>query len=425
MDFNILDYGAVADGKTLNTNPIQAAIDECSNKGGGRVIIQNGIYLSGTIILRSNVNLHIEEGGVLLASSNCVDFPERDDVKHVNSKALPRRRNACFIFAEECENISISGMGKIDCNGLSFVKEVKNYQSGWKFERIDAPTPPRVVFFTGCKNVNIRDITMVNQPAGWSFWIHDCDFINCDGLVIDADVQYPNNDGIHINSSRNVTISNCSISCGDDCIVVRANNASLPENKVCEKVVVTNCNLTSYSNGIRIAWINDGTIRNCTFSNIVITDTCIGIGVTFPFAGDNEYEPGNCPEDMPLHLVDRGRENSLVENISFSNIVMDRIYAAPVKIEIPDCSAVKCKAIRNIFFNNLYARGLEFPCFKGRKQNTIKNITLNNCSFEKVSDEELPEYQNHGAAAWERPLDNKIFYRVENIVLNNTSFTSF
>ena len=95
---------------------------------------------------------------------------------------------------------------------------------------------------------------MVNQPAGWSYWIHDCDYVAFDRVKIFAEVEYPNNDGIHINSSRNVTISNCDITCGDDSIIVRANNASLAENKVCEKVCVTNCNLTSYSGGIRIGW---------------------------------------------------------------------------------------------------------------------------------------------------------------------------
>ena len=109
---------------------------------------------------------------------------------------------------------------------------------------------------------------MQNQPSGWSYWIHDCDYVSFNKCKIIANVQYPNNDGIHINSSRNVTVSNCDISCGDDCIIVRANNLSLAENKVCEKVTVTNCNLTSYANGIRIGWMGDGVIRNCSFSNI-------------------------------------------------------------------------------------------------------------------------------------------------------------
>lgn len=423
MDFDIIDYINLSNGDGIYTKTIQAAIDACAASGGGRVLIRGGVYMTGTLILKSNVNLHIEESGVLLGSPDCSDYPERPDVKHVNSSVLPRRRNACLIFAEECENISITGMGKIDCNGLSFIKEKENYESGWRFERIDAPTPPRVVFFTGCKNVNIQDITMINQPAGWSYWIHDCDFVTCDRLKINADVQYPNNDGIHINSSRNVTISNCSIVCGDDCIIVRANNASLTENKVCEKVVVTNCNLTSYASGIRIGWLNDGVIKNCTFSNIVMTDTNVGIAIKLPFSGDIEYEPGNCPEDLPLHLVDRGREETLIENLSFNNIVMDEIYATPIAVEIADSKATKCKAIKNIYFSNIHARGLEFPYFKSRKQNLIKNIFLSNCTFEKVSDEELPNYKKHGAA-WGRPINNTIFTYIENIVLNATSFTS-
>lgn len=424
MDFNIIDYAYLSKGDNLYTKAIQSAIDACAAAGGGKVIISDGVYMTGTLILKSNVNLHIEGNGVLLGSPDCEDYPEISSVKHVNSKCLPRRRNACLIFAEECENISITGMGKIDCNGLAFVKEVENYKRGWHYERIDAPTPPRAVFFTGCKNVRLQDITMVNQPAGWSYWIHDCDFVNCDRLKINADVQYPNNDGIHINSSRDVTISNCSIVCGDDCIIVRANNASFPENKVSERIVVTNCNLTSYACAIRIGWLNDGIIRNCAFSNLVITDSNNGIAIKLPFAGDNEYEPGNCPPELPLHLVDRGREETLIERLSFNNIVMDGIYATPIAIDIADCMATKCKAIRNLHFSNIHAHGLEFPYFKGRKGNSIKNITLSNCTFEQVSDEELPNYKEHGAAAWARPINNTIFTHVENIILNSISFTS-
>ena len=78
------------------------------------------------------------------------------------------------------------------------------------YERICDDTPSRVVFFTGCKNVKIVDVTMINQPAGWSYWIHDCDYVTINGIKIDAKLDYPNNDGIHINSSRNVTVSELS-----------------------------------------------------------------------------------------------------------------------------------------------------------------------------------------------------------------------
>ena len=165
MDFDVIDYINLTNEKRIFTKAIQSAIDACAAAGGGRVIIKNGVYRIGTIILKSNVNLHIEEGAVLLGSPDCSDYPERPNVKHVDSSMLPRRRNACLIFAEECENISITGMGKIDCNGKAFVRTVEN-PTYWTYHRIKAPTPPRVVFFAGCKNVKITDITMVNQPAG-------------------------------------------------------------------------------------------------------------------------------------------------------------------------------------------------------------------------------------------------------------------
>ena len=408
MIYDVRNYGAVGDGKTLNTAAIQKAIDDCASKNGGTVLLEDGTYMTGSIILRSNVNLHIEQNAVLLGSPNCGDYPEKQNLKHVISENLPRTRNASMIFAEECENISITGMGKIDCNGTRFVREKQGEWTGWRFERIDAPTPPRVVFFAGCRNIKIEDITMLNQPSGWSYWIHDCDYVVFDKCKILAEVRYPNNDGIHINSSRNVTVSNCDIVTGDDCIVVRANNRSLAENKVCEKVTVTNCNLTSYSGGIRIGWISDGVIKNCTFSNLVMTDTVIGISIVLP---DFSKVP------------DRGREDTLIENLLFNNIVMDKIYGRPIKIYIGQTDGTRCEAIRNIYFSKVVASGLEFPYLCGRKDNKIRNIYFNDCRFECLSDEELPNFRQHGAADWDRSHGVPIFDNIENIVFNNTNFS--
>lgn len=408
MIYDVRNYGAVGDGKTLNTAAIQKAIDDCASKNGGTVLLEDGTYMTGSIVLRSNVNLHIEQNAVLLGSPNCGDYPEKQNLKHVISENLPRTRNASMIFAEECENISITGMGKIDCNGTRFVREKQGEWIGWRFERIDAPTPPRVVFFAGCRNIKIEDITMLNQPSGWSYWIHDCDYVVFDKCKILAEVRYPNNDGIHINSSRNVTVSNCDIVTGDDCIVVRANNRSLAENKVCEKVTVTNCNLTSYSGGIRIGWISDGVIKNCTFSNLVMTDTVIGISIVLP---DFSKVP------------DRGREDTLIENLLFNNIVMDKIYGRPIKIYIGQTDGTRCEAIRNIYFSKVVASGLEFPYLCGRKDNKIRNIYFNDCRFECLSDEELPNFRQHGAADWDRSHGVPIFDNIENIVFNNTNFS--
>lgn len=415
MTVNIKDFGAVGDGKTLNTKAIQAAIDKVGEKGG-RVLIEDGVYMTGTIIYKSNVEIHIASDAVLLGSPDCADYPEKETT-HVNSPLLPRWRNACLIFAEECENIALTGMGTIDCNGKTFVIHEQNPGNGWKYHRdFDRPTPPRCVFFTGCRNVKVEDITMVNQPAGWSYWIHDCDYVTVDKIKIEAEVEYPNNDGIHINSSRNVTVSNSSITCGDDCIIVRANNVSLKENKVCERVVVTNCNLTSYSSGIRIAWINDGVIRNCAFSNLVFTDCSCGIDFFLPFLRHNPDNPGT---------ADIGREATLIENMTFDNIIMDKAFTAPINFDINPRPEVKVEAIRNIYFSNMHCRGPQFPWLQGREENHLQNIEFNNCSFELTDGSEFPDKINHGAA---RHFSDTDFHPMtikcaDNVRFNNTTFT--
>ncbi len=420
MDFNILNYGAAAGGEALNTNAIQAAIDACNQAGGGRVVVPNGTFLTGGIWLKSGVDLHLESGAVLLGSPNVCDYPNRENLKHVNTQMLPRFSSACLIFAEEAENISLSGMGTIDCNGKCFVEphddEKEGWRLGWGFHRIyGLNTPPRVVFFAGCKNVRVQDLTMVNQPAGWSYWIHDCDFVTFDRVKIDCDVQYPNNDGIHINSSRNVTISNCSITCGDDCIIVRANNSSLAENKVCEKVVVTNCNLTSYSAAIRIGWTNDGIIRNCTFSNIVMTDCSRGISMVLPYLKRVQADPAT---------ADVGREATLVENLSFSNIIMHGTNSNPIAIELNESEDVMCRGIQNIYFDNVHASSPEFPIIKGRPSCRFKNIWFTNCSFEVTDGSEFPDRWHHGAFNLPDTNYHPMTLRcVDNVQFNNTTFS--
>ena len=419
MIFDVRDFGAKGDGVTLNTVAIQKAIDACAEQGGGRVLIENGTYMTGTVILHSFVNLHIEANAVLLGSPDCADYPEHE-AKHVESKLLPRWRNACLIYADECENIALTGLGTIDCNGMHFVRELSpEERNGWKCVRLfDRPSPPRAVFFTGCKNVKIEDVTMINQPAGWSYWIHDCDYVTCDKLKINAEVEYPNNDGIHINSSRNVTVSNCSITCGDDCLVIRANNVTLKENKVCERVVITNCNLTSYSSGIRIAWMNDGVIRNCSVSNCVMTECTTGINIMFPYLGD--------PDPVTTKGSDKGREATLIENITFSDIVMDKQCGLPIKMLISERPEVMCEGIRNIYFNNIHSRGPSLPQLTGRKDCHFENIWFNNCSFECTDGTEFEDRKRRGAPKnmGDGGINAMVVRYIDGLKLNNTEIST-
>ncbi|MBQ3015858.1 MAG: hypothetical protein IJD79_03655 [Clostridia bacterium] len=412
MIYDIRDFGAVGDGKTKNTAAIQMAIDTCFERGGGRVLVANGIYMFGSIVMRSDVELHIAAGATLLGSPDIADYPERNDLKHVKTELLPRWKNACYIYAEESENISITGMGTIDCNGGNFVK-VREPKKDWKYERIGSDTPPRVVFFAGCRNVKIEDITMINQPAGWSYWISDCDYVTFDKIKIEADVEFPNNDGIHINSSRCVTVSNCSITCGDDCIVVRANNVSLAENKVCERVNVTNCNLTSYASGIRIGWMNDGIIKNCVFSNIVMTDTSVGIAIVLPHM---RYDPALS------YTSDIGREATLVKNIAFSNIVMET-FGPPVKLEIAENRETKVEAVRNIYFSGIHARSAAGLSITGRAENKISNVRFSDSTFEIIDYSFFGDRFYHGGQS--KAKSHGTYPQIkhaERVVFNNVEF---
>lgn len=412
-DIDVKSLGAKADGKTMVTKTIQKAIDAVSAAGGGRVILSGGTFLSGPIELKSGVELYIEAGAVLLASPDIKDFPNRTDARHYDTEALPRKRNAAFIFADEAQNITIGGRGTIDCNGGHHVSRIPDseYKGGWTFRRVHPTeeTLPRVVFFAGCKNVTVTDVTMTGQPAGWSYWIHDCDYVVFDRCKILSDMRYPNNDGIHINCSRDVSVSNSFIEAGDDAIIVRANSRSLKEPRSCERVVVTNCTLKSWAYAIRLGWSNDGCVRNCIFSNLTITHSWLGIGMDFPRAGYNN---------------DFGQEYSFIEDILFSNIIMDYIYECPIHMYVAP-EDVLFKSIRNIRFTDIHARSLCGIEIFSPEEHPFENLVFTNCSFTKVAPSEFlldEDTQKRRDAMGEGDCRGSHIENVKGLVLNNTVF---
>ena len=412
-DFNIVDYGAVGDGKTLNTAAIQKAVDECSSVGGGRVVIEGGTYSTGTIILKSGVELHIEANAVLLGSPDWQDWKDQPDARHITQYYCSRHRSAALIFADEAKNIAITGRGTIHGNGMAFVEEDPSSPTGQLRRRLPLDkSPPRLILFAGCQRVKVLDVNVRYPPAGWSFWVHDCDDVVFDRVSILVDVDFPNADGIHVNCSRDVRIANCDIETGDDSIIVRANSASLKEDRPCERVSVVNCNLRSYSSAIRIGWVNDGTIRDCVFSNLTIRDSVCGIGLFLPAAGPRETTP------------DQGREATKVENIAFSNVVMNRICARPVYVEIASNETTHVEFIRNIRFSNVYALGLMHPIVSAPRMGIVKDIFFDGCRFE-IDPAGKSAYRNGGDVGFarcQRFNSREQGKNIENIRYSNTDF---
>ena len=369
LNINVKDYGAKADGVTLDTEAIQKAIDAAGEAGGGRVILEGGTFLSARLDLRSYVELHIEADATLLATTDGSAFKEIESDFWDTSMA-PRRNKKCFIYAENCHDIALTGRGKIDCQGRNAVAPC-DAMGLWKYNRVVFDLPARMVFFIGCKDVLCEDVLLYEPCAGWGYWICDCERVDMRGLRIDSNRNYPNADGIHVNCSRDVHISDCDIIAGDDAIIVRAYNGPLREKKPCERVTVTNCTLSSFQACIRIAWIGDGEIKNCVFSNLTFTNSNCGIRLHIP----------GVPEGKPNNFTDDGGDATHIENLLFENIAIDSCVTSPIEIIVYPGN--KIDLISGIRFNNILSKSGRMPVIKSRDEAPIERVTFSNCTFER------------------------------------------
>ena len=411
-DFAVRDFGVRGDGVTKDTAALQAAIDACAAAGGGRVVFEAGVYLTGSLLLRSGVELHLGKGARILGSPDCADWKDRPDALHIVSAMCPRRRSAALLFADEADHIALTGEGVIDGNGYAFVEPDPESPSRQLRRRFDLSiSPPRLVFFAGCRDVRVEGVTVVNPPAGWSFWVHDCDRVRFADMAVESDVNFPNNDGIHVNCSRDVEIVRCRIETGDDSIIVRANSASLRENRVCERVRVADCLLRSYSCGVRIGWLNDGVIRDCSFDRLDIRDSVCGIGVFLPDWHSRDTWP------------DQGREATDISDMEFTDIRMDAVCARPVYVHVSGHPGTKVRSVRGLRFRNVVARGLMHPVVSAPRPGLVSDISFFDCRFtrEPATPERYPNGGNVGFAQCQRFPDDIPDANVENIRRTRTT----
>jgi len=332
MNTNILDFGAVADGSEVCTEKIQAAIDKCAATGGGRVTVPVGTYVSGTIWLRSNVELHLAHGANLIASRDLDDYNDNDAYEQNFFSINEQWNGKHLIIALECENVAITGHGVIDGSGDEFYGEIEPHRDFvWDKGIALAKDKEKLrlgqlVVFVECQHIKVTDVTIKNCSS-WTMLFHGCDYVQVRGYKSFNLPYTANTDGIDIDSCSFVTMSDCIIEAGDDAIAVRCNPRKLKNNtKVCENVTITNCALSSYSSGIRIG-VGNGYLRHLCVSNLSYKHASNLITFSVSYLGKSISHI----EDVMLSNITCERTNRIVEiNGEYGyvkNVVIDNIRA--------------------------------------------------------------------------------------------------
>jgi polygalacturonase len=268
--YNVMTYGAKGDGKTNDAPAIQKTIDECSKSGGGRVLFPTGhVFLASPFNLKSGIDFHVEAGAKVLANP--------DEKVYTNSAFRQNPgEGTIWIGGENVQNVSISGAGEIDGNGVSFMgKELDDSYVLKPFTVLD-PRPHVLTIING-KNIRIKDIHIGNA-AYWTIHLAGCDDVVISGVTILNSLKVRNSDGIDVDHSRNVRISDCLIESGDDCICLK-NRREYEELGRCENIQVSNCTMTSRSCAIKIGSENMDTIRKVVFNNCTIKNSNRGLGI--------------------------------------------------------------------------------------------------------------------------------------------------
>ena len=337
-----------------NGAAIQQAIDTAAAAGGGRVVLEPGIYPSGTIYLKSNIELHIPAGAKILGHPTAEMY--EDYIPAGLEKVTPENSCKCLIACDHCENIAITGQGTIDGQGPEYYDK-ENFIYGRFWAKKNMPRP-RLVQFYKCSNVLMTGITLFNSP-GWTCWLVDCEDVHVDKIRIIGEQRMINNDGIDFDSCRRVTVSDSFFKTGDDCLVLRAIRRNDTEPSVCEHVTVTNCILDSACQGIRLGCPSDDTIRYCSFSRINLKSLGVGIYSQHPYC----YLRSNCFGYMDIH------------DLTFDDF---DIESASSPLAISCDPGITLRGIKNFIFSNIRIRAAYPMHFDGNVSTILENIVLKN-----------------------------------------------
>lgn len=268
--YDVTDYGAVGDGVTDNAPALQSVIDLCSSEGGGTVLFPSaGVFMSGPLCLKSNVNIHMESNSTLIANPD-------ESVYELSAFKDNRGEGMMWLWGKDIENFSISGTGRIDGNAVAFMGS--ELDDSFELKPVtDFDPRPHLLTIIGGRKINISDVTVSNS-AYWTIHLIGCYDVAVSDISLLNNLKVRNGDGIDIDHSRKVRITGCFIESGDDCICLK-NRREWEEYGPCEDIVVTNCIMTSRSCAVKIGSENMDSISRVLFDNCIITDSNRGIGI--------------------------------------------------------------------------------------------------------------------------------------------------
>ena len=402
---NIADLGAIPDGKTLNTSIIQHAIDSCAGKGGGKVIIPKGQFLTGSIELKTGVKLHITEGGVLLGSSRRDDYIKHDWY--------------ALILAKGQKNIGIEGKGIIDGQGRALAADVERMlEQGLlpknikPYKRPDESQRPQIIEMSDCQNIHIQDITIRNA-ACWVQTYHQCSGMIFKKMRVES-AAYWNNDGLDLVDCRNVKIRDCFINSADDALCLKSYSLK----SACENISIARCTLRSSASAVKFGTASYGGFKHIRIKNIYVYDTyrsaialeCVDGGYIEDVKIKN-IEAKNTGNALFIRLGHRNQSKPIgyIKNIYIKNLKADIPKEKPDKgydIEGPSADSVSNllpssivglseHRIQNVYLKNINIR------FGGGGNKDTAFVHLNNLDRIPEHPKEYPEFSMFGELpAW-------------------------
>lgn len=368
-DYNVRDYGAVGDGQTDDAAAIQRTIETCSQAGGGRVIIPSGhTFLCSPFHLASNIDLHLEPNSRLLAHPNESYYKE-------SAFRANEGEGMMWISGKDLKNVSITGTGEIDGNGVAFMG--KELDDSFELKPVtDFDPRPHVLTLINIEKVVIRDVTIRNS-AYWTVHLIGCYDASVLGISLLNNLKIRNGDGIDVDHSRKVRIADCFIESGDDCICLK-NRREFEECGPCQDIVVTNCVMTGRSCAIKIGSENMDSISHVIIENCIIKASNRGLGI-------------------------QNRDEGTVTDILFSNIIMECQYftdvwwgkAEPIYVtsypraignhkdagwRFPKgATEGRCGEVSRITFHNIQVTGPNGCFIGGDTPDKVNHIVIENC----------------------------------------------